>query len=87
MAYVCPVCGYDGLYDIPWDENAASDEICPCCGTHFGYDDAAGGDREHRRGLYRELRERWKAAGCPWFSGSRVPPQDWQPAEQLGRVE
>lgn len=32
--YLCPVCGY-GMEDPPSDFN-----ICPCCGTEFGYHDA-----------------------------------------------
>ena len=44
--HTCPVCGYAGLDDPPWQGGAPSDEICPSCGTHFGYDDAAGGDVE-----------------------------------------
>ena len=36
----CPVCGYDGLYEPPYNEKGSgSYEICPCCGFQFGYDD------------------------------------------------
>ena len=30
---VCPVCGYDGLDEPPFDERGVgSDDICPCRG-------------------------------------------------------
>ncbi|MGB7430615.1 MAG: hypothetical protein WA933_22715 [Microcoleaceae cyanobacterium] len=36
----CRVCGYDMKYPI-WGEdgNTPSFDICPCCGTEFGYED------------------------------------------------
>jgi len=46
--YLCPVCGYHDLYGPPWLNGSASDEICPSCDTHFGYEDAAGGDAARR---------------------------------------
>jgi hypothetical protein len=63
--YVCPVCGYDRLADPPWDNESPSDEIWSSCGTHFGYDDAAGGDTARRQARHRELRENWIAKGMP----------------------
>jgi hypothetical protein len=50
MIYLCPVCGYDWLTEEPLVGPSASDEICPVCGIHFGYDDAAGGRAEDRAG-------------------------------------
>jgi hypothetical protein len=86
--YVCPVCGYDRLADPPWDNESPSDEICPSCGTHFGYDDAAGGDAARRQARHRELRESWIAKGMLWFSRSGSgPPPGWDPREQLATVE
>lgn len=86
-AYVCPVCGYDFLREPPWDNDAPSDEICPSCGTQFGYDDAAGGRADQRQVRHRELRARWKSSGCRWFSSSRPPPDGWNPMQQLASVE
>ena len=37
--HTCFVCGYPELDELP----DRSDEICPSCGFHFGYDDAASG--------------------------------------------
>ncbi len=84
--YLCPVCGYPDLYDPPWDNDAPSDEICPSCGTHFGYDDVAI-DAAAREAAHRRLREAWKSAGCPWFSKGRTQPETWNPEEQLEAVE
>lgn len=86
--YTCPVCGYGGLTEPPWDNDAPSDEICASCGTHFGYDDAAGGDAARRQAKYRELRERWIARGMPWGSADIQPaPANWDPRRQLKSVE
>ncbi len=85
--YLCPVCGYPDLGEPPWDNDSPSDEICPSCGTHFGYDDAAGGDAGKREGVYRRRREAWRVAGCPWFSRGTQPPAGWKPKEQLEAVE
>jgi hypothetical protein len=72
-SYQCPVCGYDKLTRPP--ENH---EICPSCGTEFGYDDV---------GLsYRELREEWLRDGAVWFSPVRLPPPGWNPFDQLIRA-
>lgn len=85
--YVCPVCGYERLNEPAWTNGIASDEICPSCGTHFGYDDAAGGDAGHRQERQRELRAGWKARGCPWFSRSEPQPDGWNPYAQVAVVE
>jgi hypothetical protein len=42
---LCPVCGF-GLWFQPWRAESPADEMCPCCGIQFGYDDAAGGRRK-----------------------------------------
>lgn len=74
--YGCPVCGYRGLEEAPRDERGeASFEICPCCGTEFGYDDATRS--------YSELRDGWVARGAPWFSAAQQPPAGWEAAKQL----
>ncbi len=66
----CPVCGYDRLEDPPTDFN-----ICPCCGTEFGYHDA--------NFTHAQLRQRWIAAGAPWWAADVPPPPDWDPIQQL----
>jgi hypothetical protein len=84
-SYVCFVCGFGGLYEPPWNNGAGSDEICPSCGIHFGYDDAAGGDVAAREVVYRERRARWLADGMKWWS-SEGPPADWDAEAQLRAV-
>ena len=72
---VCPVCGYDGLDEPPFNERGAgSYDICPCCGFQFGLDDFPYEDRER---LIAEWRERWVAGGCRWkyATGCRRPPR------------
>jgi len=87
MTYTCPVCGYDGLFELPWQGECPSDDICPSCGIQFGYHDAAGGDDEGRKRIYLEWRERWIAGGMAWHSASvEPPPAGWDPAAQLRRV-
>ncbi len=67
----CPVCGYDGLYEPPYNEKGSgSYEICPCCGFQFGYDDFPYEEREQ---LFAQWRERWKNGGKKWFSTVRRP--------------
>lgn len=83
--FLCPVCGYEDLLEPAWDNDSPSDDICPSCGTQFGYDDFAG-DTGRRQARHRELRERWKDAGCPWSSPGEPPPE-WDPARQLAVVE
>jgi hypothetical protein len=64
----CPVCAYNKLPYAPRDY-----EICPCCGTEFGNDDA---ELSHQ-----ELRQRWADQHAPWFFGE--PPEHWNPWLQL----
>jgi predicted RNA-binding Zn-ribbon protein involved in translation (DUF1610 family) len=72
----CPVCGFSGLSDPPYDaQGCASFEICPSCGTEFGYDDST---RSHT-----ELRQAWVNSGFPWRSQAVSPPSDWNAQEQL----
>ena len=71
--YLCPVCGYDRLEEPPLDH-----EICPCCGTHFGYHDA------YLHPIV--LRVRWINAGKPWFDSGTPKPIGWNPDNQLHRA-
>jgi hypothetical protein len=74
---MCPVCGFDSLYEAPYNEHGRpSFEICPCCGTEFGYHDAT---TEHS-----ELRKRWIEKGMVWKY--KTPPDNWNPIEQLKRA-
>jgi hypothetical protein len=76
--HVCPVCGYDGLYDPPrLADGGASNEICRCCGFEFGVSDDDQGY------TYHSWRLEWIAKGCPWWSRHRRPPADWDPHAQL----
>jgi RNA polymerase subunit RPABC4/transcription elongation factor Spt4 len=75
---LCPVCGYPDLFKPPWVGESASDEICPSCGTHFGYDDFDLNEVV-RETKHRELRQAWVAGGMQWWSRSRLPPSDWVP--------
>jgi hypothetical protein len=73
--FVCPVCGFPNLYEAPYDAYGhPSFEICPSCGTEFGYHDA---NRTHA-----ELRKQWIAAGTPWHSDVKAP-LNWDPIQQL----
>jgi hypothetical protein len=54
MKYMCPVCGYPDLEDKPINH-----EICPCCGSQFGYDDYLK--------THAELRQEWLDGGAKWF--------------------
>lgn len=72
----CPVCGYPNLSEPAYDESGcASFEICPSCGTEFGYDDV-------NKSL-ETLREEWLGRGAPWWSRDRCPPAGWSGAKQL----
>ncbi len=70
MNYLCPVCFYPNLSSPPADE-----DICPCCGTEFGYDDYATS--------HHELRRRWIQNGAPWFSQTTARPEHWSPLMQV----
>jgi predicted RNA-binding Zn-ribbon protein involved in translation (DUF1610 family) len=74
--FLCPFCGFTGLEEPPYDEfGCASFEICPSCGTEFGYHDA--------KTSHRELRQRWLASGAHWHSATIEPPVGWDPIKQL----
>jgi hypothetical protein len=76
MEHTSPGCGYANLAEPPYDKTGgASFEICPSCGTEFGYHDAS---KSHA-----ELRKLWLAAGATWRSRAEVSPPDWSGIEQL----
>ncbi|GAA0386025.1 hypothetical protein [Paenibacillus motobuensis] len=59
------------------------DEICPCCGFHFGFND----DGVNKEDSYYRWREKWVADGCIWFSKSRRPHDTWNPVVQLKKMQ
>jgi len=76
MKHTCPVCGFAELAEPPYDSaGCASFEICPSCGTEFGYDDA--------KTSHEELRTRWLSAGGHWSSQTMAAPPAWNAKEQL----
>jgi hypothetical protein len=58
------------MEDPPSDYN-----ICPCCGTEFGYHDAGR--------TYEELRSVWLHSGANWWSPCDLPPRGWNAYQQL----
>jgi hypothetical protein len=70
IKFTCPVCGYNNLPDPPVDY-----EICPSCGTEFGYDDFTFS--------HENLRRKWLTAGAKWHSRRISPPANWNPYQQL----
>jgi len=77
--YRCRVCGLL-QDDPPWGEDGhtASFEICVCCGTEFGYEDATPA------GVARK-RAGWLAAGTPWFDPKQKPAH-WDLDAQLAHI-
>ncbi|MGH8013635.1 MAG: hypothetical protein ACREQ4_14155 [Candidatus Binataceae bacterium] len=73
MKNYCPVCGYDSLTKPPVDYN-----ICPCCGTEFGYDDIAHS--------WDELRTLWLSGGARWFSKHTPAPAEWNVLNQVAQL-
>jgi len=69
MIYPCPTCGY------PFKEPFEDSDICPSCGTQFGYSDSGR--------TYLELRESWVRLGAPWHSRVVAKPRGWNPWLQL----
>jgi hypothetical protein len=94
---LCPACGY-GLPGPAWPDELASFEICPSCGMEFGFDDGRGAsgefdhlhtgdDRAFRVAVHALWRERWIREGCTWWLRSERPPDGWDAAAQLARLE
>ncbi len=71
--YICPICGYDGLEDDPYQETF---EICPCCGYEFG----AGEDFDKRR-------HDWLKSGAKWWFKQENPPQNWNALKQINNIQ
>ncbi|MBF0504600.1 MAG: hypothetical protein HQL14_05805 [Candidatus Omnitrophica bacterium] len=76
--YICPVCGFNGLKEIPYDKHgSASYEICLCCGFEFGFEG---------KGNMALFREDWIRKGAPWFSPG-LKPENWDLQKQLANLK
>jgi len=79
--YICPVCGFDELEELPYRDNKdPSYEICPCCGFEFGLDEGVEDDR------YKSFRQKWIESGANWFIANRRP-KEWNLNKQLKNIE
>lgn len=91
--YTCPVCG-NSLEFKAWEFGEGSQEICPCCGTQFGYTDAHFG--HNILPIWREIRQKWIKNGMKWGwsmklnraveSVSYPRPSNWDPIQQLKNI-
>lgn len=76
--YICPVCGYDGLEEPPYDEIGG---ICPCCGVEFGFDDL-----DFKNLTFDTVREKWLKDGAEWFD-NKAKPKNWNLEKQLKNLQ
>ena len=82
MENKCPVCNYNGLIEPSYNlDGYASDEICPCCGFQFGYDDFP-----YKEVAFEKWRKKWIDEGLIWFSKGRLPPERWNAKKQLNEI-
>jgi len=84
--YACLACGFQGLDEPPWHGTSGSDQICPCCGLHFGYDDHVAGRPELRPAFYQGWRLKWRNDGMRWWATDEPPPDDWDPESQFRSI-
>ena len=75
------MCGYNLSFE-PWKDDSPSDEICPSCGIHFGYDDHLAGNKDLRPAFYKGWRGKWRLDGYKWWSDN-LPPANWNGEQQL----
>jgi hypothetical protein len=75
----CRVCGFE-MIEPPWGEDGCSPswDICPCCGTEFGYEDC-------NLESVRKIREKWIVAGKKWFDLKKRP-EKWNFDEQFANI-
>lgn len=81
--YICRICGLDisqfNPEQPPWDPNEiASDDICPCCGVHFGYQDC-------KLTAIKKYRQKWLDNGALWCE-PKEKPENWSLEEQLKNI-
>ena len=76
---ICRVCGLL-QEDKSWGEDGKTPtfDICACCGTEFGYDDA-------NKEAVKRTRQRWLDGGAVWFA-PEFRPERWNLSEQLKQV-
>jgi len=80
--YICPICGFQGLDEAPYDEDLnASYDICPCCGVEFGYDDFKNDNVK-----FEIARNKWISNGAKWFNKNKKP-KNWILEAQLKNTE
>lgn len=84
--YYCPVCGFEHTEPTHYSDTgiSGSQEICPCCGTQFGYDDCASNNDETIK-RWENLRRKWVKDGKKWLSTSKKP-KGWDAEKQLKKV-
>ena len=81
MPFLCPVCGYPDLSEVPVSpETGGSYEICPSCGFQFGVSDEDEGIS------IEQWRKRWIQAGMKWFSQGIPAPKKWNSTQQLANA-
>ncbi|REK84672.1 hypothetical protein DY245_42135 [Streptomyces inhibens] len=76
MGLACFVCGLaQGV--PPWGDDGKTPtfDICPCCGSEFGYEDATDA------GVFR-ARRRWSERGYAW-EDPKARPEGWDFGVQL----
>jgi len=73
---MCPVCGWQGLRESPYQDGNPSYEICCCCGFEFGFDDLSEGH------TFTSYRATWIERGMPWFDPSAKPSM-WDAQAQI----
>ena len=76
---ICRVCG-NIHYSFPWGEfgDTASFEICACCGTTFGYEDAT-------LNSIKKKRKEWIQTGAKWFT-PKEKPDNWLMEKSLENI-
>ncbi len=88
---ICPVCGLvNGVRELPWrDDLTASQDICPCCGTHYGEDDW-GETKEQIKEAHIKLRQKWIEGEMKWkhqdTDSLKRKPANWNPKKQLENI-
>lgn len=77
--FACRVCGLIQA-EAPWGDDGQSPtfEICDCCGTEFGYEDATVAAAIRARAL-------WLEKGAPW-SDPKAMPNGWNLETQLAQI-
>jgi hypothetical protein len=81
-AYLCPICGYDGLDEPAYSAKGfGSYEICSCCRYEYGVTDDDKGI------THEQWRQQWIDEGMIWRSNVTPQPIDWDSAAQVARVQ